>query len=154
MEFNVNNPFKLNEFLVQNNATNKLDPNFDNLLLNSKALSQSTTQINASLFMLAFKTKKGSISLFANSKLVNNLQYTDQSIEVAANGISDFDLKNNQLNTTGYHEIGIGITQQFLKDKLAIGLRLKYLNGFAHASLKNNASLSLVIDDTNLRIGT
>ena len=150
IEFNINNPFKLNEFLVKNNATNKLDPNFDNLLLNTKALSQSTTHINASIFMLAFKTKKGSISLFANSKLVNNLQYTDQTIEIAANGISDFNLKNNQLNTTGYHEIGIGITQQFLKDKLAIGLRLKYLNGIAHASLKNNASLSLVIDDTNL----
>jgi hypothetical protein len=146
--FNVNNPFKLNEFLVQNNTTNKLETNFDNLLLNSKALNQSTMQINASLFMLAFKTKKGSISLFANSKLVNNIQYTDQFIKVAANGINDFDLKNNQLNTTGYHEIGLGITQQFLKDKLAIGLRLKYLNGFAHASLKNNASLGLDIDET------
>ena len=87
--FNVNNPFKLNEFLVQNNTTNKLETNFDNLLLNSKALNQSTMQINASLFMLAFKTKKGSISLFANSKLVNNIQYTDQFIEVVANGINE-----------------------------------------------------------------
>ena len=147
--FNINNPFKLNEFLVKNNATNKLETNFENLLLNTKALNQSTMHINASIFMLAFKTKKGSISLFANSKLANNVQYTDQSVKVAANGINDFDLKNNQLNTTGYHEIGLGITQQFLKDKLAIGLRLKYLNGIAHASLKNNASLSLVIDDTN-----
>ena len=147
--FNLNSPFKLNEFLIKNNATNKLETNFDNLLLNTKALNQSTIHINASIFMLAFKTKKGSISLFANSKLVSNVQYTDQTIEVAANGINDFDLKNNQLNTTGYHEIGLGITQQFLKDKLAIGLRLKYLNGIAHASLKNNASLGLEIDDTN-----
>jgi len=147
--FNVNNPFKLNEFLVKNNTTNKLETNFDNLLLNTKALNQSTTHINASIFMLAFKTKKGSISLFANSKLVSNIQYTDQSVEVVVNGINDFLIKNNQLNTTGYHEIGLGITQQFLRDKLAIGLRLKYLNGIAHASLKNNASLSLVIDDAN-----
>ena len=145
--FNVNNPFKLNEFLVQNNTTNKLETNFDNLLLNSKAINQSTTSVNASLFMLAFKTKKGSISVFANSKLENNIQYTDQFVEVAANGINDFTLLNNQLNMTGYHEIGLGITQQFLKNKLAIGLRFKYLNGIAHASLKNNASISLEIDE-------
>ena len=146
---NISNPFQLNEFLIKNHTTNKLETNFDNLLLSTKALNQSTIHINASIFMLAFKTKKGSISLFANSKLINNVQYSDQFIEVAGNGINDFDLKNNQLNTTGYHEIGLGITQQFLNNKLAIGLRLKYLNGIAHASLKNNAFLSLDIDDTN-----
>ena len=27
--FSINNPFKLNEFLVKNNATNKLETNFD-----------------------------------------------------------------------------------------------------------------------------
>ena len=146
---NVNNPFKLSEFLVKNNTTNKLETNFDNLLLNTKTINQSTTSVNASLFMLAFKTKKGSISIFANSKLENNIQYTEQFIEVAANGINDFTLSNNQVNSTGYHEIGLGLTQQFLKNKLAIGLRFKYLNGIVHASLKNNAFLRLDIDDTN-----
>lgn len=145
----ANNPFQLNEFLVKNNTTNKLETNFDNLLTNAQAVNQSNVHLNTSLFMLAFKTSKGSISVFANSKLTNNWQYTDEFIAIVANGINDFNLSNNQLNTSLYHEIGLGITQQFLNKKLAVGLRLKYLNGIAHTSLKNYASLSLNIDDTN-----
>ena len=147
--FNVNAPFQLNELLVKNSTTNNLDINFDNLLLNTQPLNHSEININASIFMLAFKIKKGSISLFANSKLTKNWQYTDQFIKVAATGIDDFDLSNNQLNITAYNEIGVGITKQFMKDKLAVGVRLKYLNGIAHASIKDNASLSLAIDPSN-----
>ena len=145
----VNNPFQLNEFLVKNNTTNKLETNFDNLLRNAQTVNQSNIHLSTSLFMLAYKTSKGSISVFVNSKFTNNWQYTNEFMAIAANGINDFNLSNNQLNTTLYHESGLGITQQFLNKKLSIGLRLKYLNGIAHTSLKNNASLSLNIDDTN-----
>ena len=147
--FNVNAPFQLNELLVKNSTTNNLDINFDNLLLNTQPLNHSEININASIFMLAFKIKKGSISVFANSKLTKSWQYTDQFIKVAAKGIDDFNLSDNKLNTTAYNEIGFGITKQFMKDKLAIGVRLKYLNGIAYASIKDNASLSLAIDPTS-----
>ena len=147
--FNVNAPFQLNELLVKNSTTNNLDINFDNLLLNTQPLNHSEININASIFMLAFKIKKGSISVFANSKLTKSWQYTDQFIKVAAKGIDDFNLSDNKLNTTAYNEIGFGITKQFMKDKLAVGVRLKYLNGTGHASIKDNASLSLAIDPTS-----
>lgn len=147
--FNVNAPFQLNELLVKNSTTNNLDIHFDNLLLNTQTLNHSEININASIFMLTFKIKKGSISVFANSKLTKNWQYTDQFIKVAAKGIDDFNLSDNKLNTTAYNEIGFGITKQFMKDKLAVGVRLKYLNGTGHASIKDNASLSLAIDPTN-----
>jgi hypothetical protein len=145
----VNNPFQLNEFLVKNNTTNKLETNFDNLLRNAQTVNQSNIHLSTSLFMFAYKTSKGSISVFVNSKFTNNWQYTNEFMAIVANGINDFNLSNNQLNTSLYQESGLGITQQFLNKKLAIGLRLKYLNGIAHTSLKNNASLTLNIDDTN-----
>ena len=54
-----------------------------------------------------------------------------------------------KMGLTAYGEIGVGITRTFLKEKLAIGLRLKYLSGIVHTELEDSAQFSLDINPTN-----
>lgn len=138
--------FKINQVLVEGSVqgTNKID--FNELLKTVEPENNFAEDINASVFMLAFKTKKGSFSVFANSRVTTDWQYSDDFIGIAANGIESFDLSQDRIQSTAFHEIGIGITRTFFKEKLAIGIRAKYLNGVAHASTEDGASATLDIN--------
>jgi len=142
----LNAGFKVNELLVEGATSNTLKLDFNNLLASAEEKNDLNLDVTANIFMMAFKTKKGSISLFANVKATKNWQYSKDFLGVAANGISDFNLMNDKINVTAYSEIGIGITRKFINDRLAIGIRAKYLNGISHASTVDNAALSLSID--------
>lgn len=138
--------FKVNDLLVEGSTSNSLKFDFNNLLANAGNENDFNLDINTNVFMMAFKTKKGSISLFANIKATKNWKYSKDFLNIAANGISDFTLMNDKIDVNAYTEIGVGFTRKFMNDRLAIGVRAKYLNGIAHASTVDNASLSLAID--------
>ena len=143
---NFNSPFQANELLVENGA-GTLDIDFNNLLLNSQDQNNLNADINANLFMMAFKTKKGSITLFANARSTTNWQYSKDFIGVAANGITDFNFSNDKIENITYGEVGVGITRTFFNNKLALAVRLKQLYGLGYGATKENAQLSLDIDD-------
>lgn len=143
---NIDSNLRIRDLLV-NNGGDILDLDLDNLNDVAKENNTLLSDITVNLFALGFKTKKGSIVLFGNLK--NNLswRFTNDFTDVIANGItSGFSLSDEKIGVTAYHEIGIGITRQFLKDKLTIGVRLKSLTGIAHAELEKNASFSLDVD--------
>ena len=144
----LNSEVTLNQFLVESGNNLKLD--FDNLNAVAGENNVFATDIVANIFTLAFKTKRGSISLFANAKTNFVWEFTKDFTSVAANGFGQsFSLSKEKLGLTSYSEIGIGITQTFLDDKLAIGLRLKSLSGIAHTSIEENAQLAVDINATN-----
>lgn len=146
--FNLSSEIKINDLLVESGNNLKID--FNNLNAVAADANAVATDVVANIFMLGFKTKKGSITLFANAK--NNLvwQFSKDFTNIAANGFGEsFALNAEKIGFTAYSEIGIGITRTFFKDKLSVGLRLKSLNGIAHSSLEDGAQFSIDIDPTN-----
>ena len=146
---NINSDYKISDVLVKSNGGNlKID--IDNL----NALTQEKSHINAniatSLFMLGIKLRKGSLSFFANTRTNLNWQFSDSFTSVVANGFgSSFSFSDERLRVSSYSEIGIGFTQQFFQNKLALGVRVKSLNGIAHAEIQDSASFSVDINDAN-----
>lgn len=141
----ANSNLLLSDVFVTSGNTIKID--FDNL----NAVAQNKNNIDAGfeipLWMLSLKTKKGSISLFANVKGTVNWLFTDDLTAIAANGFAEsFALSNEKLLATSYTEIGLGYTHKFLNDRLAVALRLKSLKGLSHAQTQENASFSMDID--------
>jgi len=147
--FNFNSGFKINELLVQNESTKLLAFDLKNLHASAEEYNYMNVDFNINIFCMAFKREKGSLTIFANTKITNNLRYSKDFLEVIANGITKSFSLTEQNNYTGYHEIGIGFTQTFLNDKLALAIRAKYLNGFMHSSTEDGAKLSLSLDDAS-----
>lgn len=143
MGYNANSGFKINELLVKNELTNKLEVDFEKLFNSSEETNNINIDASINLFYMAFKRKRGSISFFANTIGTNNWKYTKDFLGLVVNGVEESFILKEENNGNGYNEIGIGFTQTFLDDKLAIGLRAKYLNGFLHTSLKENSQVSL-----------
>lgn len=145
--FNFNSGFRVNELIVKNNLTNKLEYNFNNLYNSADQSNYLNVDLTINFFNLAIKRKKGSITVFANSKMTNNWKYSKDFLRIAAVGISQGFSLNEQNDYTGYNEIGFGFTQTFLNNQLAIGIRAKYLNGSIHSSTGDDVLLEHKIDD-------
>jgi len=145
---NINSSIKLNDILVENGNNLKIDLNNLNSVAEDNNFLASEMVVN--IFMLGIKTKRGSISFFQNIKSNLTGEFSNNMTEIAANGfVESFSSSSEKIGLTAYSEIGVGITRTFLKEKLAIGLRLKYLSGIAHAELEDSAQFSLDIDPTN-----
>jgi hypothetical protein len=144
---NFNSGFKVNELLVKNETSNMLEFNLGNLYNEAEDKNDLNLDVTVNLFYMAFKRKRGSLTFFANTRATNNWRYSKDFLGIAANGITEsFNL--NEINEyNGYNEIGVGFTQTFLNDKLAIAIRAKYLNGFVHSSTEEGAGASLEIDE-------
>lgn len=146
--FNLSSEIKISDLLVESGNNLKID--FNNLNAAAADANAVATDVVANIFMLGFKTKKGSITLFANAKSNLVWQFSKNFTNVAANGFGEsFALTAEKIGFTSYSEIGIGITRTFLDDKLSVGLRLKSLSGIAHSSLEDRAQFSLDVNPTN-----
>jgi len=146
--FNLNSQIKLSDILVDSGNNLKID--FNNLNAAAADANVIATDVVANIFMLGFKTKKGSITLFANAKSSLAWEFSKNFTTVAANGFGEsFALTAEKLGFTSYSEIGVGVTRTFFDDKLSLGLRLKSLSGIAHSSLEDGAQFSLDINPAN-----
>ncbi|TVZ55528.1 hypothetical protein OD91_0782 [Lutibacter sp. Hel_I_33_5] len=144
----INSGIKLNDLLVESGNKTKWD--FDSLNSVAEDKNILSTDIALNLFTLGIKTKKGSISFFANAKANLTWQISKDFTNILATGFNNnFSLSNERMGLMAYSEIGIGYTRKFLKDKLAIGIRLKSLSGIANGEIANNAQFSLDIDPTS-----
>lgn len=139
-------------FTLDPNNNNKVDLNLENIQKLTEG-SYNNININSTINILnlAFKRKKGSISFFINNKTNVNWQMSkngllnilDDGLKKTNNNI----LLNDKININSYIETGVGFTQQFLNDQLAIGIKVKYLSGVANASTEENASANIFIND-------
>ncbi|RCS28319.1 hypothetical protein DUT90_01690 [Polaribacter sp. WD7] len=144
----LNSTVKLNDLLVESGSNLKFD--FDNLNAVAEDINVLSTNIVANIFTLGIKTKKGSITLFANAKSNLAWEFSKEFTGVAANGFdASFALSREKIGFTSHSEIGIGITRTFFNDKLSVGVRLKSLSGIMHAELEDNAQLSVDINPAN-----
>lgn len=145
---NLNSEIKLSDVLLESGNNLKID--FNNLNAAAADANAIATDVVANIFMLGFKTKNGSITLFANAKSNLAWEFSKDFTSVAANGFGEsFALTAEKMGFTAYSEIGIGVTQTFFDDKLSVGLRLKSLSGIAHTSIEEGAQFSLDINPTN-----
>lgn len=141
--------FKLEDFVKNGelNPAENIKIDFTDLLDTSKARNNINLDFSTNLFMLGFKTNHGSVTLFSNIKSSTNWQYSKDFLQVAVSGVTSTDLTNDKLLSNLYHEMGIGMTRKFLDDKLAVGIRIKYLNGIIHYSTQKDAVFNLDIDE-------
>ena len=142
--------FELKDFLKDGKLSSAENIVIDltKVLDNAKDRNNMNFDFSTNLFMLAFKTNHGSITVFSNIRSSSNWQYSKNFLETTVSGVKSTELTNDKLLSNLYHEIGIGMTRKFLDDKLAIGLRIKYLNGIVHYSTKKDAMLKLDIDES------
>jgi len=134
------------------NNSNANDLNFQSIIDNLKGNHLNLdVQQSINILQLSFKKEKGSFTFFANQKLNTNFSFSKNGIFNIANG--GLRLNNNQIlfddeiNGTAFIEIGAGITRQFLNQKLAIGLKAKYIIGLANISTFDDGSLIIDIED-------
>lgn len=119
------------------------------VLDNAKGRNNLNFDFSTNLFMLGFKTNHGSITLFSNIKSSSNWQYSKNFLDMTVTGVKSTHLTQDKLLSNLYNEIGIGMTRSLLDNRLAFGVRMKYLNGIVHYSTENDAELKLDIDETN-----
>src|SRR6056300_1363235 len=145
---NVYSDIKIKDFLTKNGNSLKLDlANLNDLAKIKNYLNLNT---NISLAILSHKTKKGAFSFFANAKSNLNWKFSNNFTDVLSNGFENgFVFSNEKIQFTAYTEMGIGITRLFRKDKLAVGFRVKFLNGIAHAESLDDAYFSLDVNPEN-----
>lgn len=139
---------KLGDILVKNQDVLKFDLN--SLNASAKRRNNVNYDLTINIFSIALKTKKGSISLFANTKSSLSWQFSNAFTNILANGFAkSFGLSEEKLRFTAYNEVGVGYTNQLFKDKLSIGFRMKYLNGMAHVETAEKASFAVDINPLN-----
>ena len=145
----VGNGFASSDLLTPITGTEKLEYNYKNVYNTIEGdYNQLNQKATINILNLAFKRKHGSISFFANLK--ENMSWNMSKngiVNLLANGIVDEVLFNDEINTTSYAEGGIGFTQQFFNDKLAIGVRAKYIIGLANGSTQENGMAKITVND-------
>ncbi|MEC7754715.1 MAG: DUF5723 family protein [Bacteroidota bacterium] len=150
----VQGDLRLEELLYKAPGQSDFTVNFD--VMNGVALTTNhvNVQTDINLMHLAFKTKQGGFSVFANIRANVDLIYNKDLIEFLANGNSTriggtLDFSGSRARIDGYHEVGIGYARRFLDDKLTVGGRIKMVTGMFHGSIQENATLTLTTDETD-----
>lgn len=152
----TNTGFDLGDFFVRD-SDDQLRLNFQELLKVSDETNNIDVGATANLFLLQFKYKRASLSLFSNLRVESELQYTNDLIDLIANGnlesIGSNLLLQEEINLTTYNEIGIAYARSFAEEKLVFGLRLKYLNGQFYAGSSGNSSLNIYTNPEDFTLG-
>ncbi len=144
-------------YTIDPSNNDKVNLNFDSIYENIDG-DFNTININETLNILnlSFKRKHGSLSFFVNHQTNVNAQFSKNGIlKLPAKGITGTILLNDSAEVVSYAEAGVGFTQQFLNNKLAIGVRVKYLVGIVNGATDANANARIDInDDTTWTINT
>ncbi|MEP1032028.1 DUF5723 family protein [Ekhidna sp.] len=115
---------------------------------------------DVSLFQFGIRSGHRAFTLFANVRYGGGFSYPVNFLNYFVYGNGNFigqQIEENQLKGGGiaYHEIGLGYSQDVvvMTDKsLRLGVRVKYLNGIAHASVADNASMTMFTDPASYDI--
>jgi len=144
--------FSPSDLLTEIPGSNKLELNYGNVKNKVEGDDINTSVItNFNILNLAFKRNHGSLSFFVNLKNNTNwgmsknglLNLLDDGLAKPNNTI----LLNDDIHTTTYVESGFGFTQQFLNDKLAVGIRVKYLLGINDGATNKDGEAQVDINN-------
>ncbi|MEP1033935.1 DUF5723 family protein [Ekhidna sp.] len=147
VHFNVNNKFNYNEGFTVESTRTLID--VPKIIGNLQRQNMLTTKVEVNLLHLGYKLKSGALlSFVANERVEADFLYPKEMVEyVFTKGNSQFlnkDVKISKigLRATHFREFGLGIAAP-INDQLTVGLRGKFLVGFANASLPGGTSAVL-----------
>lgn len=145
----LSNNFSGADLLKPSGVANELKYDFLNIYDNLDGDHSNINQeLNVNILAMAFKRKHGSLTFFVNARENINVGLSKNGlVNLLANGINDEVKFEEKINSTVYAEGGIGFTQQLLKDKLAIAVRVKYLLGLANASTAEDGFAKINVND-------
>ena len=144
---NINNKFSYSEgFTVESNRTLIDVPNIIRNLQNQNTV---TAKAGINLLHVGYKLKSGVLlSFVANERVEADFLYPKEIVEyVFTDGNNEFlnqDVKISKVGLIAQHfrEFGLGIAAP-INEQLTVGLRGKFLVGFANASLPGNTTAIL-----------
>ncbi len=142
-----NSGFGYNDVITKR-TDDSLSLDMNNLVSKLKSKNFLNANLNVDLLNLSFKAGKNFIGISVNEKMRANLTYPQALFKLIneGNGKSllgeraDFD--GLGLNFSHYREYSLTYAREFLENKLTIGARAKYLNGFENISTTSKLGLS------------
>lgn len=154
LNVNFNSGFTYNHLMTPVEGSDSVRVDLENLLANIKEGDNLRLRGDVSLFQIGVRAGRKSFSLFYNLRYEGGLNYPVQFMNYFVYGNGNFigqQVEEKELMGGGiaYTEMGIGYTQQLQimgERKLRIGVRAKYLNGIAHMSTSENASITMLTE--------
>ncbi|WP_462250844.1 DUF5723 family protein [Ekhidna sp.] len=115
---------------------------------------------DVSIFQFGVRSGHRAFSLFANIRFDGGFNYPVSFLNYFVNGNGNFigeRVEESRLRGGGivYNEVGLGYSQEIIvmTDKiLRVGTRVKYLHGIAHASVSDDASVTMLTDPNSFDI--
>lgn len=146
VHFNVNTRTSYNETFTSEGGTTLVD--IDKILTNLQNQNFAGVQANINLLHLGFKLKNGALFSFtANERIEADVLYSKQLVDFTWNGNEQFtnqdiDVSKAGARGTHFREFGLGYATP-VNERLTVGLRGKFLIGFADVSTPNNFKSTL-----------
>ncbi|SMD39115.1 hypothetical protein SAMN04488029_4051 [Reichenbachiella faecimaris] len=161
---NVNNSFTYNDIFDPIEGSDSVQFVPEKLLSTLKNGDRLSFDGAVSLFQVGFHIGRSSaVQIFANERAKSSLYYPKEVLGYLLNGNGDFvgeEVAERNLNVSGtyYREYGIGYSHQLTilgNKQLRVGLKVKYLQGFAQAQVDEGAQVSFFTDEDNhIHVGT
>lgn len=141
----TNTQFKIHQIIHKVN--DEWTYNIESLYENAKDWNNFVVGASLNVFSFGFQIKKSQLSFMYNLRANGYFNFSKSLLKILKQGLTEtINVANNHLESNTYQELALGFKTSFLKQKLIIGLRAKYLNGYTHFSLKNK-EIGLKIDE-------
>lgn len=144
---NVNNKFSYNEGFTVESSRTLID--IPKIIGNLQRQNMVSAKIEINLLHFGYKLKSGALlSFVANERVQADFLYPKEMLQyVFTDGNSQFLNENVRISRIGlsashFREFGLGIAAP-VNDQLTVGLRGKFLVGFANASLPGGTKATL-----------
>ncbi|UXX78945.1 DUF5723 family protein [Reichenbachiella carrageenanivorans] len=151
---NISNSFNYNDMFDAISGTDSVQFVPEKLLSNMKQGDRLSFDGSISLFQMGFHVGRGAVQVFANERVKSSFYYPKRMLEYILHGNGEFldqEVTENNLRGGGtyYREYGVGYSHEWMimgNKKLRVGMKVKYLQGFAQAQVDKDASVSFLTD--------
>lgn len=149
IDMSINNSFGISDVFTKTGDSTLIDIN--RFLLNQKDGAYFNAQVGITDLMFGFRTgENGFVTVFVNERTDATFFYPFQLINFIWEGNGNYVgeeylVDDISYDFTHYREIGAGYGRSFniLGFNTNLGMRLKYLQGVAHSSIKDNLKMSI-----------
>ncbi|MEQ8472305.1 MAG: DUF5723 family protein [Marinoscillum sp.] len=150
VDLSVNNSFGLSDIFTETGDSSLID--VDRFLLEQGDGAYFNTQLTITDLMIGFRTgKNGFVTVFVNERTDATFFYPFQLVNFIWQGNrnyvgEEYVIDDISYDFTHYREIGVGYGRSFdiFGFNTNLGVRLKYLQGVAHSSIKDNLEMSIL----------
>lgn len=156
----VHSEISYNQLMVPVEGTDSVQVDLQGALANLREGDNVRFKGDVSLFQFGIRSGHRAFTLFANLRYDGGFNYPVNFLNYFVYGNGNFvgqrvDQKQIRGGGIAYHELGLGYSQDItvMTDKvLRVGGRVKLLHGIAHASVSEDASMTMFTDPNTLDI--